>query len=574
MLKFGLTVGTFAIGREIVHALPPALLQDKTGPVRTTGSPETPIDFRYAPGSWQSQTCFPYDATKSLINEAGELLYGMEAGVADPQDVLHRVKVVLAEQGTGTLVKQRFESPQIPIVTTTYDYRDVICTLRAFATNDEEEGRVDNLLIEVTSKSTAEIEIAAEIQIDSKSTFTQSTDDDYVLLHANDIGKTMFLLASTPFVAGGDGQKQTFRMRELKTSATRPARFVVRLPRASQTPGVLQDRLRKPEELLQQAREYWTTWSPTGGKVTWDLPGEYGNFFAASDRVIAQAQSNQQGKKTFRFGPVEQGGMSFVDGAYYLEALRYAGHDTEAREGLEAMWATQHPDGSFTGAGGEQNFKETAAAVYSLVRQAELAQNWDYFNELYPDAVKAMVSLRDHRDKALDGETSNGKYQILPQGMLGDGIPGAHAELTNTLWAMLAQKGLFEIADNLFLQRRAEMREFYADLRRTFFAASREEMRKHAAGFSFLPMLLKDDPFWSQDQATPSRFQIGQGHLGQAISPGLLFEKDDGVMKGYIELMKAVAQHLGDQVEIAEGRPISTTKSWVVTRLLKKAGLV
>jgi small subunit ribosomal protein S17 len=32
--------------------------------------------------------------------------------------------------------------------------------------------------------------------------------------------------------------------------------------------------------------------------------------------------------------------------------------------------------------------------------------------------------------------------------------------------------------------------------------------------------------------------------------------------------------HLGDEVEIAEGRPISKTKSWVVTRLLKKAGLV
>lgn len=30
---------------------------------------------------------------------------------------------------------------------------------------------------------------------------------------------------------------------------------------------------------------------------------------------------------------------------------------------------------------------------------------------------------------------------------------------------------------------------------------------------------------------------------------------------------------LGDVVEIAEGRPISKTKSWVVTRLVKKAGL-
>lgn len=32
--------------------------------------------------------------------------------------------------------------------------------------------------------------------------------------------------------------------------------------------------------------------------------------------------------------------------------------------------------------------------------------------------------------------------------------------------------------------------------------------------------------------------------------------------------------HLGDVVEIAESRPVSKTKSWVVTRLVEKAGLV
>jgi len=32
--------------------------------------------------------------------------------------------------------------------------------------------------------------------------------------------------------------------------------------------------------------------------------------------------------------------------------------------------------------------------------------------------------------------------------------------------------------------------------------------------------------------------------------------------------------HLGDIVEIAESRPISKTKNWVVTRLVQKAGLV
>jgi small subunit ribosomal protein S17 len=32
--------------------------------------------------------------------------------------------------------------------------------------------------------------------------------------------------------------------------------------------------------------------------------------------------------------------------------------------------------------------------------------------------------------------------------------------------------------------------------------------------------------------------------------------------------------HMGDLVEIAEGRPISKTKSWVVTKLLEKARVV
>ncbi len=32
--------------------------------------------------------------------------------------------------------------------------------------------------------------------------------------------------------------------------------------------------------------------------------------------------------------------------------------------------------------------------------------------------------------------------------------------------------------------------------------------------------------------------------------------------------------HLGDTVEIAEGKPISKTKSWVVTRLVEKAALI
>jgi len=53
-----------------------------------------------------------------------------------------------------------------------------------------------------------------------------------------------------------------------------------------------------------------------------------------------------------------------------------------------------------------------------------------------------------------------------------------------------------------------------------------------------------------------------------------LYGKIVGRSRKYQAHDEANQYKLGDVVEIAEGRPISKTKSWVVTRLLKKAGLV
>lgn len=53
-----------------------------------------------------------------------------------------------------------------------------------------------------------------------------------------------------------------------------------------------------------------------------------------------------------------------------------------------------------------------------------------------------------------------------------------------------------------------------------------------------------------------------------------LYGKIVGRSRKYHAHDEAGAYHLGDVVEIAEGKPISKTKSWVVTRLLEKAVLV
>jgi hypothetical protein len=68
-------------------------------------------------------------------------------------------------------------------------------------------------------------------------------------------------------------------------------------------------------------------------------------------------------------------------------------------------------------------------------------------------------------------------------------------------------------------------------------------MRPHPSGFTYLPMLMKEDPQWlAPDEWDRPRPQSGQWALSHAIYPGLVFAKDDPVVKGHIALMQACTQ--------------------------------
>ena len=77
----------------------------------------------------------------------------------------------------------------------------------------------------------------------------------------------------------------------------------------------------------------------------------------------------------------------------------------------------------------------------------------------------------------------------------------------------------------------------------------------------------------SSKNASARSYRIAVGLLLVLISYGSLYP-----LKWDFEQPQAFIFYgpvgLGDLVEIAEGRPISKTKSWVVTRLVEKARLV
>jgi hypothetical protein len=548
LADLGITLGAITIGRTIVGAAPPDGGGKPGAPrVDKPSGLKREIDFRYAPARWQSTYCFPDDPHKSLVGKHGELLIGHPGMGADYNHFPHVVSVGLHQMPEGEYVEQRLEAPGIPIITTKLAWTDLTAVLTSFATNKSGEGRVDNLLVEFLPAGKNDVECSPEIVITSTNTFsTEIVDESSSSRHRLGIAKlegaqTPFFAVDSPIEsATGDGSYR-FKLQSGILKSGGKTTFFIRFPQEGQPLDKLKGGFGRVDDLLKGAREFWLEWKPFEGKVDWKLPGEYQDFLVASARNIVEAKELKNGKQVFEVGPTVYRGMWVVDGAFLIEAARYLGNDQEAQEGLEAIWNIQDPSGGFTAGAGEAHWKDTAVAVYALVRQAELSQNWDFFHETYPDAHKAMMYLRGLVAKTEKDGTANGKYGLLPRGFADSGIGGIRSELTNSLWLWVGLKKLDEAAQRFFLPKRQDIREFLTAMTLRIPAAAREEMRQHPKGFSYLPMLMKDDPQWLEsDVRKQPRPQAAQIYLSQAIYPGLLLPPENGIVKGHIELMKAV----------------------------------
>ena len=543
LAELGISIGAFAIGKNIAKALPLKTIvqqQGKPTPMITPKIPKEFVDFRYAPSFWQSTYCYPDDPYKSLVGKNGELLYGHEGQGADENDFPHVASVSIKGAGDGKFVEQKLETPGIPIITTKREWDAVSLTLVSYASSHEDEGRVDNLLIEVRPKGAPEVKCTPQIIVTSKSIFW-SNDRKQGEVHFDDHDGKLFMAANSRLQSTGVAPMYGFELEPGTATEEKPLRYFIRFPQAGQSFGKIEDRLDKHDELIAEVRTFWQQWKSYEGNVQWNVPSSYGNFYTACVRNMVQAREIKEKKKVFQVGPTVYRGLWIIDGNFLLEAARYAGYDKEAQEGLETIWELQDANGAFFAGAGKAHWKDTAAAVYTLCRQAELSQNWEYFNSLYPDAVKAMKYLNDLREKGKNDGTPNGKYGLLPQGFGDSGIGSIRPEFTNTIWTLIALKMLLETAYRFLLQRRSEINDFYTELRVAFFAAAKQEMRKHPKGFTYLPMLMKDDPTWNDpDEEKRPQPQAAQIYLSHAIYPGQLFIKDFNIVDGHIDLMKAV----------------------------------
>ncbi|HTK81522.1 MAG TPA: hypothetical protein VL633_04465 [Bacteroidota bacterium] len=558
----GLSIGALTI----VSSLPSSARQKIVPPpaVRIPPPEKDVLNFKYAPASWQSTYCFPDDVHKSLVGNHGELLYGNPTEGTGLDFFPHNVSLKIANGGTRKFIGQKLEEPGVPIVTTTLEFGDVVVLLTCFASNHRDEGRVDNLLLHITPTEKPEIECVPEIVISSASKFWMSKDDDKTDLRLENEHGTMFLASKNPTkeVIAIDTPRRELRyqLKSAKATKAKPLEYVFRFPQEGQSFGKIDGKMdvNDCKELLEEVRKFWKAYAGSNINVQWNLPGEYQNFYVSGVRNIAQAREIKEGQQLVQGAPRVSRGRSYVESAFIIEAACYAGHDQEAKQSLESIWNRQLADGTFSGGAGPSDWKNIAGAIYALVRQAELSQNWEYLRELYPDTVRSMYVFKDLRDKAAGDGTSNGIYKILPRGSGDSGLSGVRPEFTNTLWALIAINHLNAVGRRFFLPRHDEISAFYEELRVAMRDAAKQEMRKHPNGFSYLPMLMKEDPQWSEaDPSKQPRPQAAQIYLSQALYPGSqdlyvgsrIFGGDHAVTQGHVELMKAVTK---------EGVPIET----------------
>jgi hypothetical protein len=500
------------------------------------------VDFRYAPSQYQTAFCFPDDHHKSLVNERGNLLYDFPADQFASIDQFGTVlEFGLGGMDRDVVRRQWSESPSVPIVHTLIERPLLSFELIAFATNHPDEGRVDNVLLEVRAKQ-GSVPVSPRLNIRCSGTCELAFGDSpYPLLTRGDKKPWIYCMAAIPrkeeaVLWGRTGGYELF-LEHLTCAPDQPARYLFRIPQDS---SKIIGAGFAPDALLENARSFWKSWKPFGGLVQFNLSGAIGDFLVGCARNIQQAREMKDGRLVFQVGPTVYRGLWIVDGNFLLEAARYLGYDKEAEDGLRSEWSRQAPTGQIIAGGGGEHWKDTAIAMFTLVRACELKDDWSLLRELREQVALGIRFLVKSRDDARRGNSTNGRYGLIAPGFPDGGIGGVHSEFSNTLWVLAGLRAVVKCNEKLKLPELDVAASFYGELRAAFDGAAWQEMVKDPRGFSYLPILMRDDPDWKlSDPWQRPRPQTAQWPVSHAIIPGLVFAKDDPIVRGHIALMQA-----------------------------------
>ncbi|WP_165021650.1 hypothetical protein [Dysgonomonas sp. ZJ279] len=506
------------------------------------------VDYRYAPQWHASTTSLPDDTCKTVVGPLGQLLYEFGSDKFYPyannkgfRTVVH----VLADENVK-INDQKLYSPRVPIVVTESSYAGMEIIQEAFATgldyiqkgiSTKKGNREDIVLTTVENKTNtlktinpvliinSEHEVKVEgrvVTINNKEQLVVSEEIVKVRKVLSD-SKTFLELASIQMAAGEkrqmvvlyDNGKQSLLANELKADA--------------------KSLNNKINTIKEEHISYWEnkTEIPYGHISVPDQ--EIQNILDASIRGIWQAREIKDGNISFQVGPTCYRGLWITDGAFFLETATMLDKGKDARYGIDYTLSFQQENGKF-GKMTPNYWKENGIVLWTCVRHAMLTQDKEWLRSIWPKLRKTVAYIKELRKTTLDNDIPLDDG-LIPPGDIDGGLWGGkdQAEYTNIYWNLSGLKAMIQAANWIGEKKDAkEWDKEYKDFYDTFQAAAHRDMQTDAFGNQYLSVLM--DPKF---QALPQRAQWA---FCQGIYPGQIFEKEDPIAVGTINMLHTTLQ--------------------------------
>ena len=102
---------------------------------------------------------------------------------------------------------------------------------------------------------------------------------------------------------------------------------------------------------------------------------------------------------------------------------------------MRSEWTKQAESGQVIAEGGGRHWKDTAIAMFTLVRRCE-TQDWTFFRELEPNVVHAIDFLISLRGQSPFRTQYQRTLRAARSGFPDSGIGGVRSEFTNTVWTL------------------------------------------------------------------------------------------------------------------------------------------
>jgi len=399
---------------------------------------------------------------------------------------------------------------------------NALALARLDVTNPGGPPRNDLILVRVTNRGGAARTLQPRLIVDTTLPFALPADAPRVLVNEHE---TVTASLKMTGLAEEKNSRRAIQLESLTVPAGKSATFFLRYSGGGsivEEPATVKQAL----ACRERAVKYWGKPALPFGRVQVPDAGIQA-LVDSSIRNIWQAREIKKGLPAFQVGPTCYRGLWIVDGSFLLESAALLGAGPEARNGVAYELSFQQPDGRIQVM---QDFsKENGIVLWTCVRHAQLTQDKDWLESLWPKLERVAGHIKTLRQRTLTNDSPRDDG-LVPAGFPDGGIGGVLDEYTNPYWNLLGLRAFIQAAHWLGkAESAATWQREYDDFMAAFRRAAQRDLKTDGHGHAYVPIRMdgKDLP------------QRGQWAFCHAVYPGQIFAKEDPLVASTMAMLEA-----------------------------------